>query len=141
MQSSINLLLVLAHGLQPLLPTLLHRRPSLQALIPSPASRILLLPLLWKVLTHDLRLVQDQPVPRHEAQIRIADAVATEVGLLRLRQVGVDNAEDAADLITVAVQAAREVLFGVVEEEPGALTEVGALAGHFCEGQVSGCMI
>lgn len=124
-------LLVLAHGLHPLLPTLLDRRPSLQSLIPSPTSRVLLLPLLRKVLTHDVRLVQQQPVPWHEAQIRIADAVAAQVGLLGLRQVVVDDAEDAADLIAVAIEAASQVLLGVVEDEPGALAEVGALAGHF----------
>jgi hypothetical protein len=39
----------------------------------------------------------------------------------------VDNAGDAPDLGAVAVEHGGEVFFWVVEDEPGALAEVGAL--------------
>lgn len=64
-------------------------------------------------------------MPGHEGQIGVRALVADEVRCTLLLQVGVDDAEDAADLVAVTLFAGVDG-FGVVEDEPGALAEVGS---------------
>ena len=111
----------LPQSLQPILETLLHALPLTQSLVPLPRRRILLLPLLLELLAHDTRRREDEPMPRHERQVREGDFVAAEVRALVLLQVRVDDADDAADLVAVALEAGGEIFLGVVEDEPGAL--------------------
>lgn len=73
--------------------------------MPLPRRRVLLLPLLAELLAHDVRRRQHEPVPRHEREVRVRALVADEVGPVVLREVGVDDRDDAADLVGVAVEA------------------------------------
>lgn len=86
--------------------------------MPRPSGRVFPLPLLLELLAHDLRRREDQPVPRHEGQVGVGDLVPDEVRPVLLLEVGVDDGDHAADLVPVAVEAAGEVLLGVVEREP-----------------------
>lgn len=119
------LLLRSRHRLIPILPRLLHRRPLIQLLVPLPRNRILLFELLDKALTHDVRRLRQQPMPRHESQIRIGALVADEILAAGFLEVCVNHAEDTMDLVTVALEAGVDFVL-VVEDEPGALAEVGA---------------
>lgn len=114
------------HSLRPRLKRTLHRRPSLQPLIPLPSQRISALPLLLPSFTHNPR---QQPKPRHPSQIRITRLLTHKPLALGLLEMVVHNANNPLDLVRVPIQHTRQVLFGVVQDEPGALAEVGTLAG------------
>ena len=60
-------------------------------------------------------------MPGHKRQVGKCGLVAAEIRAVVLLEVRVDDAEYAADLVAVAVEAGGEVLFRVVEDEPGAL--------------------
>jgi len=93
-----------SHSLIPSLPRLAHRRPFLQPLVPRPRLWVRLLPLLQEVLAHNVGLLEQQPVPRHERQVRVRGLIADEVLLACLLEVAVDDADHAADLVAVAVE-------------------------------------
>ena len=63
-------------------------------------------------------------MPRHKSQIRVCALITDQVWFACLLEMAVDHAEDAADLVAVAVEAVLPILFGVVEDEPGSLAEV-----------------
>lgn len=66
-----------------------------------------------------------RPVPRDEREIRIRHSVADKIFLAD--QDVVEDAEDATDLLDVALDGARDLL-GVEVQEPGGLAEVRSLA-------------
>lgn len=116
-----------SHSLGPVLETLLHRRLLLQLLEPSPVVRHRGLALLLKALLHDIR---HKPVPWHEHEVCEAQLLAHKVRLASVLEMGIDDTQNTLDLVAVAVNDRREVLLGVVHQEPSALAEVGALARH-----------
>lgn len=77
--------------------------------------------------------IRDQPshhlIPWDPGEICVRDAVAREIRGALLSEVGVNDAEDAADLVGVAELGRRQLLM-VEVGEPGLLSEVGALARH-----------
>ena len=94
----------------------LHHRldaiPLQQLLMPLPTLWHLLLPLLWEIRAH--RPTQPHPVvPRDEHEIGVRGLVADKVGLAGFGQLGVDNAEHAADLGAVAVDGGLDAFLGV----------------------------
>lgn len=67
-------------------------------------------------------------MPRHEHQVRVAYFVACKEFCSGVLEVTVDYREDTFDLVAVPREDGLGFLLGV-EDEPGALAEVGALAG------------
>lgn len=101
----------------------LHRRPRLQAVHP----RSEVLTLRYRLVDHPALVnVANRSIPRHEAQVRIAALIPDQV-LLAL-QGYIQHLCDADDFLLVALDGAGEFL-GVEVSKPGALSEVGSLAG------------
>ena len=96
--------------------------------MPRPRRRVLLFPVLLEAFTHDVRRREQQPMPRHEHKVRKSALVADQVLAARLREVRIDHANHALDLVTVAVKTRRKVLLRVIECEPGSLPVVRSLA-------------
>ena len=107
---------------------LLHAIPLRQSLMPRPRRRILLLPVLLKAFTHDVRSREQQPMPRHEHEVRKSALVADQVLPPSLRKMRIDHANHALDLVAVAIEARRKVLLRVIERKPGSLPVVRSLA-------------
>jgi len=101
----LHLLVRRHHSLRPRIPRLGYGLTSLHPLVPRPGFGVLLAPFLLKPLAHDVRLGQQQPMPRHEHEIRVRALVANQVLLSGLLEVAVDDAQRAADLVAVAVKA------------------------------------
>jgi hypothetical protein len=67
-----------------------------------------------------------KPIPRHKRQIRIRALLPNQPLATALLEMRVQHTRHAPDLIPVPVQHGLEVFLRVVEDEPGALAEVGA---------------
>ena len=65
--------------------------------MPRPGFRVLSLPLLREVSSHELRREDKTPMPRHEGEIGIGALVADEVRLAALLELAVDDADDATN--------------------------------------------
>lgn len=101
-------------------PGLLNSGPRVNPLDPSRSVRELLLP-AGDMLAEEIK----RPVPRDEREIRIRHSVANKVFLSDKNVV--EDAEDAAYFLRVALDSARDLL-GVEVYEPGSLSEVRSLA-------------
>lgn len=101
---------LLAQSLEASVPGRNDGRTGVQPLVPRPRVRVLGLPLLVETLTVDVRREGDEPEPRHEGQVGVGQLVAAEVLLVGLLEVRVDDADDARDLVAVALVDAGDVL-------------------------------
>ena len=65
--------------------------------MPRPGFRVLSLPLLREVGSHELRGENQIPMPRDEGEIGIGALVADEVRLAAFLELAVDDADDATN--------------------------------------------
>lgn len=67
------------NGLLSVLTSLLYSWTLLDPLVPCPSIRVLFLPLIGKIFAIDMRRVEQQPMPRHESQVRVRALVSYQV--------------------------------------------------------------
>lgn len=85
------------HQSLPLLKNALHRGSLIQPPVPGPCLRIVGLPFGGEVRAHGVRRMKEDPMPGHEGEIGVGAFVAHQVGLARLLELGVQDAENTMD--------------------------------------------
>lgn len=125
-----NLFLGVRNSRRPIITRLLYCRPLLDPLAPFISLRILLLPLVRELFTHNMWRTQEQPVPWLESQVCVGALITHQILPARLLQMAINHTQYSADLIAVALKAGVDVL-RMVENEPGTLAEVRAFITLF----------
>ncbi|KAL8752710.1 MAG: hypothetical protein Q9199_005546 [Rusavskia elegans] len=78
-----------------------HSWPRLESLIPRPCLRVILLPLIDELSSHEVWWVDESPMPRLESEIGVGALITNKVRLAGYLELSVDDAEDTSDSIGV----------------------------------------